>query len=161
MSTTCERRYRREVPGRGRWSWEVAEIFFLALAQTGNVRAAARAAGYTTAALYWRRRRYPAFAAAWEFALDEGRAREQARYLDALERRTPFDGGRDGPVYASVDQALQQLRLHRGSVRGGEPQRYGHQAKPSDWETVRASILRKIDAVQRVDRWRKVRGFDE
>lgn len=161
MGATCEGQTRRAVPGRGRWSWEVAEIFLLALAQNGNVRAAARKAGYSTATLYWRRLRYPAFATAWALALDEGRARAQARYLDALTRRVPIDSGREGLVYAGVDQALQQLRLHRSSVRGGEAQRYGHRAKPPDWETARASILRKIDAIERVDRWRKVPGFDE
>lgn len=111
-------------------------------------------------ALYWRRRRYPAFAAAWALALDEGRARDAARYLDALVWRAPVDGDREGPAYATVDEALQQLRLHRSAVRGGKPQRYNHSAKPPDWETVRAGILRKIEAIERLDRWRKVRGFD-
>ncbi|MDT8759359.1 hypothetical protein MZO42_11685 [Sphingomonas psychrotolerans] len=153
-------RHRREVPGRGRWCYDIAETFLLALSRTGNVRAAARAINYTTPTLYWRRQRYPMFARAWDFALEEGRARAAARYLARLEFQVPFDGEREGDPYPTVDQALQQLRLHRHSVRGGKPQRYDHRAKPANIEKVRASILRKIRAIELVDAWRKVPGFD-
>lgn len=49
----------------------------------------------------------------------------------------------------SVRDTLNLLRLHRASVRGGAPQRYGHRAAAPDPEAMSAAILRKIEAIGR------------
>ena len=49
---------------------EWADVFIAELEATGNVSAAARAAGVTPGAAYNRRTRIPGFAARWEWALD-------------------------------------------------------------------------------------------
>ena len=50
----------------GRWCAETEERFFASLGRTGCVRAAARAAGISTNALYKRREAYPEFAERWD-----------------------------------------------------------------------------------------------
>nr|WP_294813093.1 hypothetical protein [uncultured Sphingomonas sp.] len=152
----------------GRWSQEAEARFLGELAATANVRAAAAAAGFSTTAIYKRRAAWPGFSAAWDAALDQGYARIEALLIagacDALsgavavavagEAPPPAlvgEGPPLAPAAMSVDQAMNLLRLHRASTRGGAPQRYDAKAKPADLETVRASILRKVAAIERVD----------
>jgi hypothetical protein len=59
----------------GRWSRRVEESFLDGLEATGSVRAAAAAAGMSTAAVYVRRDNYPEFRARWDERV--GRFREQ------------------------------------------------------------------------------------
>ena len=153
-----------------RWSQEAEAAFLAELAATANVTAAAAAAGFSTPAIYKRRAAWPAFRAAWEAALDQGYARIEALLIagacDALSGTGANDapavaGVRerrplarvDGPPLAavSVDQAMNLLRLHRASARGGAPQRYDVNATPADIVAVRASILRKVAAIERAD----------
>jgi hypothetical protein len=49
----------------------------------------------------------------------------------------------------SVEQAMNLFKLHRASVRGGQPQRYGWRQQEPDIEDVRAEILRKVAAMER------------
>jgi hypothetical protein len=153
----------------GRWSQEAEARFLGELAATANVRAAAAAAGFSTTAIYRRRGQWPGFRAAWDAALDQGYARIEALLIagacdalsgavavavaDADARPVALVG--DGPPLAvapmSVDQAMNLLRLHRASARGGAPQRYDARAKPADVAAVRASILRKVAAIERAD----------
>lgn len=142
----------------GRWSQEAEARFLGELAATANVRAAAAAAGFSTTAIYRRRGQWPGFRAAWDAALDQGYARIEALLIagacDALSGAGAVAGA-DGPPLAvapmSVDQAMNLLRLHRASARGGAPQRYDARAKPADVAAVRASILRKVAAIERAD----------
>ena len=143
----------------GRWSQEAEARFLGELAATANVRAAAAAAGFSTTAIYRRRGQWPGFRAAWDAALDQGYARIEALLIagacDALSGAGAVAGVGDGPPLAvapmSVDQAMNLLRLHRASARGGAPQRYDARAKPADVAAVRASILRKVAAIERAD----------
>lgn len=149
----------------GRWSQEAEARFLGELAATANVRAAAAAAGFSTTAIYRRRGQWPGFRAAWDAALDQGYARIEALLIagacDALSGveagagdGPPVTGVGDGPPLAApmtVDQAMNLLKLHRASARGGAPQRYDARAKPADAATVRASILRKVAAIERAD----------
>ncbi len=150
----------------GRWSQEAEARFLGELAATANVRASAAAAGFSTTAIYKRRAAWPGFSAAWDAALDQGYARIEALLIagacDALSGAGAVAGEApppalvgDGPPLApaamTVDQAMNLLRLHRASARGGAPQRYDAKAKPADLATVRASILRKVAAIERVD----------
>ena len=142
----------------GRWSQEAEARFLGELAATANVRAAAAAAGFSTTAIYKRRAAWPGFRAAWDVALDQGYARIEALLIagacEALSGVEAVAGAGDGPPLVagmSVDQAMNLLRLHRASARGGAPQRYDARAKPVDLGAVRASILRKVAAIERAD----------
>ncbi|KRC81579.1 hypothetical protein [Sphingomonas sp. Root241] len=107
---------------------------------------------------------WPGFQAAWDAALDQGYARIEALLIagacEALSGAgpgidaAPAVAGGDGPPLAAavtVDQAMNLLRLHRASAWGGAPQRYDAKAKPADLGAVRASILRKVAAIERAD----------
>lgn len=137
--------------GGKRWSQAAEQRFLEELAATANVRAAAEAAGFSTTAIYQRRMRWPGFAAEWQACLEQGYARIEAQLValatDSL-RREPVTGEAAGKAM-SVAEMMNLLKLHRASVKGGAPQRYDARALPPDIEAVRASILRKIDAIER------------
>lgn len=149
----------------GRWS-QAAEARFLGeLAATANVRAAAAAAGFSTTAIYKRRAAWPGFRTAWDAALDQGYARIEALLIagacaalsggeaaeGAAAAEAAVGGDAPAPAAMTVDQALSLLRLHRAAVKGGAAQHYDAKAKPADLAAVRASILRKVAAIERAD----------
>ena len=51
----------------------------------------------------------------------------------------------------TVEQAMNLFKLHRASQQGGKPQRYGWRQQVPDIEEVRASILRKIEVIERAE----------
>lgn len=57
--------------GKGRWSAQIETEFLERLRSCGNVRAAARAVGFTEGTVWARRRQWPAFAEAMEAVLEE------------------------------------------------------------------------------------------
>lgn len=149
-----------------RWSDEAEERFLSVLAKTCNVKAAAKAAGFSTVTLYKRRARWPGFAAEWDVAVAQGYARLEARLVelanDSLRKRRDGDDDDDddddeaeraeaGPAM-TVSETMNLLRLHRASVRGGAPQDYAWRRGAPDPEAMRASILRKIEAIERAER---------
>jgi hypothetical protein len=148
-----------------RWSDEAEERFLEELAASCNVRAAAAAAGFSTTAVYKRRMRWPGFAAAWAEAVDQGYARLEAMLVeqatDSLRvlRQTRHERKRedDGRPNVPFAQALNLLRLHRAEVRGGKPQNYRAAEKAPDMDEIRASILRKIEAIERADALKEAR----
>lgn len=142
--------------GPGRWSAAKEAVFLTALEEGANVSRAAEAAGISTAALYARRRREPAFAESWAAAVRGG-------YLDVeallIENAKAVLGGAPRPRRRgrliedmSVADAINILKLHRASVRGGAPQRYDWRAREPDIEEVRAEVLRKVSAMERARR---------
>lgn len=140
------------------WSDEAEETFLEELAATCNVKAAAHVAGFSTVAVYRRRMKHAGFAEAWAMAIEQGYARLEAmlveRATDSLSRRAVEDvvaegAARPAPPEMSVGDMMSLLKLHRASVRGGPEQAYGHREKAPDAEEVRASILRKIEAIER------------
>lgn len=144
-----------------RWSDAAEERFLSVLAETCNITAAAEAAGFSTTTLYKRRARWPGFAAEWDAAVAQGYARLEARLVelatDSLRAPDDGDGDGDGDAAAAapagpamtVSEAMNLLRLHRASVRGGAQQDYGWRRGAPDPEAMRASILRKIEAIER------------
>jgi hypothetical protein len=140
--------------GPGRWSAKSERAFLAELTATANVRAAARAAGVSTQAAYNRRRLWPAFAEEWRQALAEGYVRIETLLIHAatttLDPEPPAEETREAPIM-SVEQAMNLFKLHRASVQGGKPQRYGWRERPVDMDEVRASILRKIEAIERAE----------
>lgn len=150
------------VRARRRWSQEAERIFLEHLAATCNVSAAADACGFSTTAIYNRRMRWPGFADAWAKAIEQGFARIEAQLIEtasaSLAGSADFDGGREVERCSFAD-ALNLYKLHRAEVRGGPPQRYDARAKPPDPDAIRASIHRKIDAIER-DRKRRAAAGD-
>lgn len=132
-----------------RWTDEAEALFLDHLAASCNVTYAAAQAGFSKAAVYRRRRTDPAFAGRWQAAKQQAYVRiEMAliqRALEALEGREPDP---DTPMPAmTVREAIEILKLNRASVEG-RPARYpGWRARPRSIEEMRASILRKLQAI--------------
>jgi hypothetical protein len=139
--------------GPDRWSADREALFLAALAEGANVRRAARAARISTTALYLRRQREPAFAAAWEAAVREGYLDVEALLIEnakAVLSNAPRPRRRGRLTEdVSVADAINILRLHRAAVKGGAPQRYDWRAAEPDIEEVRAEVLRKVAAMER------------
>lgn len=134
-----------------RWSQAAERAFLEELAATANVRAAAEAAGFSTTAIYRRRMRWPGFAAAWQACLEQGYARIEMQLLELATdslRSEPVTGAAAGKAM-TVAEALNLLKLHRAAVKGGAPQCQDARARTADVAAVRASILRKIEAIER------------
>ena len=72
--------------GQSRWSKRSEEAFLVELTTSGSVRVAAKAAGFSTAALYKRRLKDRHFLAAWDAALETGKARVQSYLVEAATR---------------------------------------------------------------------------
>ena len=112
--------------GPGRWSASVERLFLTELTATANVRAAARAAGVSKVAAYNRRKNWPAFAAQWDEALEEGYVRLETLLVYAatatLDPEPVEDVGEPPPM--TVSEAMNLLKLHRARQHGGRPQRY-------------------------------------
>jgi hypothetical protein len=134
------------------WTPEAEEAFLEELASTCNVTAAADAAGFSTTAIYKHRMRDAGFAAAWSEAVAQGYARLEAMLVERATgslSREPVAGEDGRAAEMSVEQIMNLLKLHRAAVRGGPAQRYAHRQLPPDMDEVRASILRKIEAIER------------
>lgn len=141
--------------GPGRWSAAKEETFLAALEEGANVKRAADAIGMSTEPLYARRRREPAFFAAWAEAVRGG-------YLDVemllIEHAKAVLSGAQLPSEGrrligemSVADAINILKLHRSTAKGGAPQRYTWRAREPDMEEVTAEILRKVAAIERAE----------
>ena len=131
-----------------RWS-DAAEARFLDhLAASCNVTTAARAAGFSPAALYQRRRNCPAFAQRWQAALEQGYARiEMAlvqRAADALEGVAPDP---DTPITTmTAELALKILARHRATIDAGT-RGARNWVRPRTLDELRGSILTKLEAM--------------
>jgi hypothetical protein len=133
-----------------RWTDEAEEIFLDALASSNNATWSADQCGFSTAAIYGRARRDPAFhermAAARAMArdrIDEGLYRAAE---DFLAGRAPDP---DAPiVVTSVEQAI-AIRKLNAPARTGEGRRPAWPARPRSLDEVRGSILAKLSAIAR------------
>jgi hypothetical protein len=139
--------------GGRRWSDEAEEIFLDALALTGNASFAAEMAGFSVNAVYSRRRRDPGFAARWLHARQQCVARLDLLLIRsaeaALEGRQPDAEAPLPPV--SVAEAIAIVKMY-GERAGGERRHRDWRARPRELEEVRASILRKLEAIERASR---------
>jgi hypothetical protein len=140
----------------GRWSPAIEDRFLAALERTGCIRWAAAAAEMSTTTIYYRRRRYPDLAA--RMAAAEARAKDSIPgYLTAATIAS-FDPEIEGeglpPV--NVDQAIAIVKLKCGPGSAG-----GRDAVPEPpIEEVRASIMRKLDAIEAHERKQAARKED-
>ena len=143
----------QRVKSHGRqWCEAVEEEFFDLLAASCNVSWATEQVGFATPTVYRMRRMRPDFAARWQVALEQGYARLEMELLraatDTLDDR-PFDESRPIPKM-TVEQAINVLRAHRGEVRGGDGRGPGATARRRTLDEVRASIEKKIAAIERL-----------
>ncbi|WP_332818855.1 hypothetical protein [Sphingopyxis sp.] len=145
-------RAQRIKTGGKQWSEAAEEKFFDILASCANVRMAARATGFTTFTVYRQRRIRPDFAARWQVALEQGYARLEMELVHAACRTMAgkdFDADRPIPTM-TVEQAMNVLRAHRNAVAGDGRRGPGQPPRRRRFEEVRASIERKIAAIERV-----------
>ena len=130
------------------WSEEAEEAFFDHLGASCNVKAAAEAVGFCTPTVYRLRQRRPEFAARWQAALEQGYARLEMALLEAAnDTLDGEDFGSERPIpKMTVEQAMNVLRAHRNAMNGvgRGPGKY---SRPRPLAEVRASILRKVEAL--------------
>lgn len=129
--------------------------FLEALAGSCNVTAAAAASGFTPSTAYKLRQADPAFAAAWQEALEIGYARLEMALLERAIQTIEIlgDDAPDAPPPVgamTVAQAMDLMNKHRASVVGGRAKagRGARRRRPTPDETD-AELLRRIDAIER------------
>src|SRR5688572_27257054 len=72
--------------GQSRWTKAAEEKFLIELTTSGNVSRAAKAAGFTKATAYKQRMKDRHFTAAWNAAIETGKARVQGYLVEAATR---------------------------------------------------------------------------
>ena len=135
------------------WSPRLEDRFLAVLAATCNVRAACAAVGIGASSAYAHRRRWPAFAARWRDAVEQGYLRLECGLIEAAGNFLSGEGVPDAESLTgmTVQDAIHLLHMHRQEVRGiGKPHR--PRAREPDIEEVRAEILRKVEALRGADR---------
>ena len=109
--------------GRARlkqWTPRVEERFLSALAATCNVKAACAEVGMSVSSAYNHRKRWPAFARAWDEAVEIGFVRIEAALVEAgcnLFSEPEFEPDLAISGMTAMD-ALQLLHMHKHAVRG-------------------------------------------
>ena len=111
------------MPRKHRWSKEMREAFLKTLKESGNVSAAARAAGVTLPRLYKKREDEPKFRKDWDAALEEalddleGELRRRA--LEGTDKPVYYAGKEVGSVKSFNDNlAMFLLKSRRGQIFG-------------------------------------------
>ena len=136
--------------GGARWTDQAEELFLDHLGATNNFTAAAEVAGFSRESIYARARRDPGFHERMQAArsLGYGRVEEAlARAAeDFLAGKAPDPDSPFPPM--TVQDAIAILKLHRPSVTG-EGRRPGWRGRPRSLDEVKASILRKLSAIER------------
>ncbi len=144
-----------------RWTAVAEQRFLDALAEDCNVRGAAAAAGFSTTAIYRRRRLHAAFRAGWEAAIEEGWARLRTKLLRQASNGIARDA-EDGPArIAEPDEdraipdtalALNLLKQHQATAaaaaraRGGAAEEAGAEASI---EGVRDKVIAGVRGLRR------------
>lgn len=148
---------RLERVGEGRWTKRAEQRFLTTLAECANVRRAAEAAGFSTAAVYARRLKHTAFAEAWDFALDTGKAKLEAMLIEAAQRL--FDPDTlvisDKEPQVSVGEAIHLIKLRRNEPGRGPAQGGGRVPRVATPEEAEKDLIKRLKAfaarVQRED----------
>lgn len=134
-----------------RWTDQAEALFLDHLGASCNVTASAAAAGFSTEALYRRRRTDPEFADRWQSALEQGYVRLEMMLLHGATARANEPARAELPFpEMTVREAIVILQLHRASVKGdGTTRGAGWRARPRRLDEVRDSILAKLAAIDR------------
>jgi hypothetical protein len=143
-----------------KWSKTVETIFLDALRHSGNISAAARAAGVSLTTIYKRRREWPAFAGKLEQALDDAEVAIEFRVAceaggseDEVECKQDAAGSETEaeprpPQKFDPDLAFRFLKWREEKRRGRAPRRGRVPAEPSI-EEVRDEVVRRVAAIKR------------
>lgn len=148
----------------GGWTSKIEKRFLARLRETGNFEASARAVGRSASSAYRRREQWPAFARDCVEALEAAAVRLDYRLVahahallrrpgDAPEEeagekeqeRVPFDPKMAMRILSFIDRRRER-RTGRRPRKGPPARRY---------EDARASILRKIEAIERHEKMKK------
>ena len=145
---------RRMQIGRARahqWTARVERRFLAALSATCNVKAACAEVGLAHSSAYAHRKRWIAFATAWDEAIKEGYMRIEAALIErGCNIFSSMDDVPLSPIPTmTVAEAIHLLHMHKNIARGigGRPGK-SWQEKPRSLDEVRDSILRKLDAIE-------------
>jgi hypothetical protein len=134
-----------------RWTQEAEALFLDHLAASCNVRYAAKQVGFSTVAIYNRKRSDPGFTQRWDAALAQGYARlEMMLVQSATDRDADKVPDPEVPFPdMTVREAITILQLHRASVTGdGTTRHAGWRGHPRKLKDVKASIIAKLEAIE-------------
>lgn len=142
--------------GEDRWNGAVERRFLEALRVCGNVRAAARAVGFSEGTIWERRRKWPAFARALDELLEEVELALEFRLgcqgSDVVPAgdEEPGTGESLAPVESAPfdPEAAMRFLKWREEKRRGRGRRAPH-AKPPSIEEVTEKIVRRVEAIKR------------
>ena len=148
-----------------RWGKRAEERFLTELTVSANVKRAAAAAGFSTTAVYRRRLMDRHFTAAWDAAVETGKARVQAYLVEAATQTfdpddLPIGDEREIPK-VSIAEAINIAKLKAAEGRPGQD---GWDEEPSEdqMREVRERILHKLQGLKaRNDREMIEAGWSE
>ncbi len=141
--------------GKRRWSGRAETIFIAELRRTGNLSAAARAAGFSLNSVLDRRRKWPAFARRIEEALEDAEIvlefRLAAQGNDVAEEGTEAETEPAASNSPDFDRhfALAFLKWREQKRTGGGRRGRPYVRREPTIEEVRDEILRRIAAIKR------------
>jgi hypothetical protein len=147
----------RKAP-RGSFGERERQVFLDHLAACCNVTAAAAAAGVGVSTVYDARRRDPAFAQAWDEAIEAGYATLEALLLERAAVGAAYVPGATkvpGPETIDTWLALDLLRLSRAPKR--TPKASGRPPRRADEKALAEAICAKLDVLEK-RRARKEKG---
>ncbi len=152
--------------GQSRWTKAAEEKFLIELTTSGNVSRAAKAAGFTKATAYKQRMKDRHFTAAWDAAIETGKARVQGYLVEAATRAFDPDElpiGEEAPK-VSISEAISIAKLPAreagaaaGLAKGGrglEGRTYdetGFDTTPitrEEWEDARQNIVNRLQRMR-------------
>ncbi|MGZ8285055.1 MAG: hypothetical protein ACXW27_01940 [Allosphingosinicella sp.] len=142
--------------GEDRWNAAVERRFLEALRVRGNVRAAARAVGFSEGAIWARRRKWPAFAQALDALLEEVELALEFRLgcqgsdVVPAQVEEPGTGESLVPIESAPfdPEAAMRFLKWREEKRRGRGRRTPY-AKPRSIEEVTEKIVRRVEAIKR------------
>ncbi len=139
--------------GEGRWNEAKEREFLGHLAATSNLTASAEAVGISRTSLYRRRHQWPAFRDAWDMA--KANAVDRLEFL-LIDTATNFLDPPEVPVPdlipVTFDQAMRLVDRAQETNRRGQKKRNGWRRQPRNPDEIRASILHKLDVIERHER---------
>ena len=131
------------------WTPGVEKAFLTELAITANITASLKFVGMSAAGLYMRRKRHPAFMAAWDCALSEGYARLEAEMLYEALHGVAVPVTTDGEVVIERRPAPPGIRLtllkqhgqHVAAIRAEQ------RASAEDTAALRKKVMARLERI--------------
>ena len=145
------KRVRQVRPSYRSWTAAKQRAFLEALAESCNVKLAARKAGVSTSAIYVRRNKEASFRAGWDQALAAGYAQLEMmlleRALHGVEKRVVARDGTTTIMREYSDRvALALLRMHRENAAFADDS-----GKDAEFEEARERIVERLQRLREND----------